>query len=331
MEKKDIENLREAMGTLPSQNPQKTLDYENALDACYVKLVEYPNNPYKPIVRFCCSTWGSGKIDKNEGSTQKWEKLSPENRFRVVLSCLTGNTLPQAMETIDFLFEYNGVPRHTFDQFARMRIGATIASIGSRDNNKLDSPLILYPELYNDIINDFQLKEAFESWLAKTKDLYEMILSKGSGSWQTARSVLPLSYNHSWTANINFLALKNQCSRRLMFCEESPIVLLFWKMRYEIKNRFPLLANFLRPACDSAKRCIYHEGPEGLTKLFSNLFASCNRYPTNEKYQEFNRSCSDPKEIKKYVEIVEKDGWENYTINDFEKIHEKDKELFFEV
>lgn len=326
--KQDIENMRQAMGTLPSQKPEKNYDYKNCLETCYVKMTDYPVNPYKTLLRMSAATWGDGQVGEGHGSTQKWEKLSPENRYRVVLAVLTGNTLPTALESVSFTFQYNGVPRHSFDQFARMRIGSGHASIGSRDNNKLDCPFVLYPSLHKSISEDNALREQFEEWVKKTKDLYETILGTSEGSWQAARAVLPMSYSHSWVSYINLMALKGQMSRRLMACEEAPMVLIFWKMRKEIDNHFPLIANYLRPLCDNAKRCVYHEGPEGLTKYFSALFAGCGRWLTKQNYSEFNNSCSNYEEIEKYVEIVKPDGWKRFTQDTYDLLSDKDKALF---
>jgi len=329
-EKKIIENFREAMGTLPSQKPEVSYEYKNALETAYVKLTDYPNNPYKSMLRMACATWGDGKDGEGHGSTQKWERLSPVNRYRVALSVLTGNTLPTAMESVNLTFEFSGVPRHTFDQFVRARIGCGHASIGSRDNNKLDCAFVLYPSLYNAIQKDVNLKDKFDIWVRITKDLYSDILKTGEGSWQTARAVLPMSYSHSWVTYFNLLALKGQMNRRLMACEEAPMVLIFWKMREEIAKKFPLIANYLRPVCDNAKRCVYHEGPEGLTKFFSALFAGCNRWPTKETYSEFNNSCTNYDEISKYVKVVGPNDWIKYTFDMYDSLEDSDKKLFCE-
>ncbi|MDD5649361.1 MAG: FAD-dependent thymidylate synthase [Candidatus Nanoarchaeia archaeon] len=327
LSKQQIDNIREALDTLPDRTSEVTYDYMSVYDALTVEIYDSPENPYQNIVNAACSTWGSAKIGIDEGSCRKWDKLTPQNRFIVTLSSLRGETLPLAMENVKYQFGVNGGPRHTFDQHARVRLAAH-QSIGCRDNAKTDAPLILYPELYEEIKNDLVLKEKFEHWLKHTKDLYVDILNLGSGSYQTARAVLPMSYNHSFTTSIDLLSLKGQMSRRLMACEESPIVFMYWKLREEIKKQTPLIANYLRPACDSAKRCIYHGGAEGLTKYFSNLFAGCGRWPDEVEYSEFNRSCSDYNELAKHVEIVPREGWVNYTEEDYEKLTEQDKNLF---
>ena len=325
--KEQVDNIREALDTLPNRSQEKTYDYMSALETLTIEIYDYPINPYRNIVNAVCSTWGSAKIGADEGSCRKWQKLTPENRFIVALSSLKGDTLPLALETVKYEFCANGLPRHTFDQHARVRLAGHM-SIGCRDNTKLDAPFILYPELYKEINEKPELKEQFENWVKTTKDMYETILKSGCGSYQTARAVLPMSYNHSFTTTIDLLSLKGQMSRRLMACEESPIVFMYWKLKQEIKNVTPLIANYLRPVCDNAKKCVYHGGAEGMTKYFSNLFAGCGRWPDEVEYAEFNRSCSDYSELAKYVEITPRDGWFNFTENDYDKLDPKDKALF---
>jgi len=327
LSKEQIDNIRKALDTLPDRSQEKSYDYVSVYETLTLEIYDMPSNPYRNIVNAACSTWGSAKVGIDEGSCRKWQKLSPENRFIVVLSALKGETLPLALENVKFQFGVNGAPRHAFDQHARVRLAAH-QSIGCRDNSKLEAPFILYPALYKEIQEKPELKEKFELWTKMTKDLYELILDSGCGSFQTARAVLPMSYNHSFTTSIDLLSLKGQMSRRLMACEEAPIVFMYWKLREEIKKSTPLIANFLRPACDGAKKCVYHGGAEGLTKYFSNLFKGCGRWPDEVEYAEFNRSCSDYEELSRYVEIVPKDGWLNLTENDYEKLDPKDKSLF---
>src|SRR5271157_5501848 len=141
MNKEQIDNIREALDTLPDRSQKKTYDYFNALETSYVKLLDQPVNVYRNITNAAVSTWGSGEIGPENGSCHKWEKLTPQNRFIVALSALTGNTLPLALENVKYQFEMNGIPRHTADQFFRCRL-ASHQSIGCRDNSKINSPFI---------------------------------------------------------------------------------------------------------------------------------------------------------------------------------------------
>jgi len=330
--KKDIDNMREAMGTLPSQAPKKTYSWKNSLDSLYVAMNDWTKNPYKAIVSMCTATWG----DNETGSTGKWNKLTPENRYRIVLACLTGNTLPQALEAVQFTFEVNGVPRHTFDQHARARIGTAFASIGTRDNNKNDSDFLLYPDVCRRLNEDPEYRKQVEQWIKITKDLYEETISHGQGSWQSGRAFLPMSTNHSYAFVQNYLALKGQCARRLMACEEAPIVSLHMTLRSLVEKKWPLLANYLRPACDGAKKCIYSLGPEGLTKYFSNLFKGCGRWPDPNEYSEFNVSCSSYEELEEHGFMMPGPGpdgwtWIKYGENDFDKLHPLDIALFSDI
>ncbi len=327
--KQQIDNMRSAMGTLPSQAPKKTYSWKNSLDSLYVVMSDWTKNPYHAMVAMASATWG----DNETGSTGKWERLTPENRYRIVLAVLTGNTLPQAGEAVEYTFEVNGTPRHTFDQHARARVGTAFASIGTRDNNKLDADFILYPDVCKRIEEDPGFALEVERWIIATKNLYERTISSGTGtgSWQSGRAFLPMSTNHSYVFTQNYLALKGQCSRRLMACEESSIVSLHIVLRSLIESKWPLLANYLRPACDGAKKCIYHLGPEGLTKYFSSLFACCGRWtlPTKENYSEFNVSCSSYEELESHgYKMPGPLDWTKYTEDDYNRLNEKDKQYF---
>lgn len=335
MKKEDIENIRKAMCTLPEQSPKKNYKYQDDVTSITVRMIDFPKNPYKAIVNSVTATWGNGELGFNNGSCMKWLKISPENRFRVALSCLTGNTLPQAQEALQFQFEVNGLARHDFDQHARVRLGSYFCSIGSRDNCKSDAPFLLYLDIIDKMNKDENYKAKVENWIKISKDLYEETVNMGESSWQSARAFLPQCVNHSYVFGMNFLALKGQMSRRLMACEQEGIVSLHWYIRDLIEKEFPFLASFLKPACDNAKRCIYMEGPEGMTKYFSNLFDGCGRWEVknkeNSEYKEFNRSCTDYNRLKELnVPVVDKDCFKKYSESDFEKLEQKDRKLFEE-
>ncbi len=161
MNKEETDNLRKAMGTLPSQRPKKNYKIVRGVSELEVDMYDYPLNPYKTICECVTATWGDDKYES------KWDKLTPQNRFRLVLAVLTGNTLPTVLESIQFSFKVVGLPRHAFDQHARARIGTTFFSIGSRDNNKLDSRYILYTKLYD----KFKSDESFMKLLTDIKDI----------------------------------------------------------------------------------------------------------------------------------------------------------------
>jgi hypothetical protein len=335
MNREEIENIRRAMCTLPEQSPKKNYSYTDDVSSISVKMIDFPKNPYKAIVNSVTATWGNGELGPSNGSCSKWQKITPENRFRVAFSCLTGNTLPQAQEALQFQFEVNGLTRHDFDQHCRARVGAYFCSIGSRDNCKQDSPFLFYLDIIDRMKEDARFKAKVEHWITLSKDLYEETVKEGESSWQSARVFLPQCVNHSYVFGMNFLALKGQMSRRLMACEQEGIVSLHWLIRKQIEDSFPLLASFLKPACDNAKRCVYMEGPEGMTKYFSNLFNGCGRWEVKNKenceYKEFNKSCTDYDRLKKMnIPVVNKESFRKYSENDFNLLENRDKELFSE-
>lgn len=329
MKEQDVINMRKAMQTLPSQNPEKSYNYQDDITSIEVNMTDYTINPYKVIVTACCATWGDDKT----GSMGKWAKLTPENRYRVVLSHLTGNTLPQASEGINFQFEVNGITRSDFDQHARARIGSHFMSIGTRDNNKLDSRFLFYDHIVEHMKKDLQYKEKVESWIKLTKDLYEETINESDSSWQIGRAFLPQCVNHSYTFGMNLSALRGQMSRRLMFCEQEGIVALHWKIRKLVADKFPLIGEFMIPVCDKTHKCVYMEGPEGLTTLFSNLFDGCGRWKiqntNNSEYKEFNHSCTNPNRLKELgIPVLEINEFKHYGPDDYEKLSDIDKKLF---
>jgi thymidylate synthase ThyX len=328
MNQDDIDNLRKAMGTLPSQFPKKSYDVVRGVTKMDVEMYDFPRNPYKTICESVVSTWGDDKYEA------VWPKLSPQNRFKVVLATLQGLTLPTALETINFSFIVRNLPRHCFDQHARARIGCTFFSIGTRDNCKLDSSLILYTKLYDKLWDKngdaTEFGEKFLKHMEEMKDIYEEII-QNKGSWQIARALLPMSFHHSYKFSCNFLALQGQCARRMCFAEEEFIVALHWKLRELVGTKFPLMSNYLRPACDKAKKCLYSKSYE-LSNSFGCLFAGCGRWPSGTEYATFNESCSDKKEIEKQtgMKIPNCGEWINYTEDDYDKLDERDKKLFEE-
>lgn len=200
-------------------------------------------------------------------------------------------------------------------------------------NCKLDSRFLFYDHIMQRMEKDPEYKKMVEDWVKLTKDLYEDTISENGSSWQIGRAFLPQSINHSYVFGINYIALKSQMGRRLMFCEQEGIVTLHWLIKKEIDDRFPLLGQFMRPACDRAKKCIYMEGPEGMTRYFSNLYNGCGRWPVikkeNQEYKEFNHSCTLPERLKELgIPIWDPEDYTHFGENDYDKLDPKDKELF---
>jgi len=296
VEKEKVDELREACGTLPSR-ARRILNYVYyGCERLEVELIDEPVNPYRAIFSMATSTWG------NDAYVDKWYKTQPIDRFRVVLAALQGKTLPMGVEGPKYTFRVVGLPRHSFDQMARTRIGAAFGSIGSRDNCKLDSSFILYSEYRN---KDASLKQQIITHFNEIKLLYSKIIMEGNESWQVARSFLPMCYHHPFYFNQNLLSLVMQARRRMCFAEEEFICGLHWYIRDMFKKQgLELIADAMRPACDFAKTCLYSKGDGA--ELFGHLFRGCGRWPAkgeNKDYCEFNKSCSTAVSLEKQMNI----------------------------
>ena len=283
-----IEALRKIMGTLPDEQPARSVEIYEGVKKSRVKLIDYSINPYKAIYEIVASTW------KGEW-WNKWEKTPPEGRVKVVLSALSGKTLPQCLEAPSFTWKIEGLSRSAFDQLARHR-NTGIGSVGMRDNSWLDASLRISSDLA-------PWKNEIESWWRQTKDLYEKIVKSGQSNWQSARLILPMGMCWMFTWTMNYRAFKDICAQRLMFCEQFDTVATVWLMREKLKEKFPLLAAFCRPACDVVRKCVYSD-VYSLSIYFGALFKPCERWPVKEYYATFpNQAAANPEEIERELKV----------------------------
>ena len=203
----DVRELRKVMGTESSDPDSVETKIWYGCEGIEVELIDWPHNPYRAIFDMVTATWG------DEDYKEKWDDISPNNRFEVVKTALNHKTLPTALETPKFTFLIRGASRAAFDQIARVRVGAGIGSMGVRDNNRSDSGFRMPYSL-----KDSDLHDEIVEHVLKTKDLYSKIIKQGQKSWQSARCILPMNMTHHFYMTINYLALQGQCTRRLRFC-----------------------------------------------------------------------------------------------------------------
>jgi len=318
MKYKALEDLRKAMGTLPELQPKRDDKIFIGVKGIRVELVDYPQNPYKAIYELVTSTWGGRKR-----WWKRWKNASVEGRISAVVAALQGFTLPQCLETPSFTFKIDGLSRSAYDQLARTRYSA-IGSVGMRDNNWLDANF----RLPSDLAANKSLKNLITLWWKLTKEIYSCIVNEGQKNWQSARCILPMGTIWRFTWSLNYRALKDMLAKRLMFCEQYDTVATAWLIRDAINEKFPLLASFLRPACDYAKQCVYHK-TYMLSQAFGCLFKPCGRWPYPKKYYATfkNESAADPKEIREIVKSFPlPDDWDSIV----ETAIKKDKKYFEE-
>jgi hypothetical protein len=200
------------------------------------------------------------------------------------------------------------------------------SSQGTRDNNHEDAGFFVHDE----IAEDPELNKAFIDAALRCKDVYSLIVNKGKGSWQSARSIFPISNTHAFSFAANFAALQNLCSRRMQFCEADATVAFAWLVQKKLGHQFPLLADFCRPGCDFAKKCTYNNA-YNMSNMFGCLFAPCGRNKgESSEYAEFNKSCTDKNKLEEQlgIHINEPTEWINFTENDYEKLDSKDRAMF---
>lgn len=318
--KEQTDEIRRIMGTLPSQSPEKKTDFYIGVSGMKdtVKYIDGTVNPYKSMFTLATSCWGK-QIDK-------WEQTSPQGRFMVVLAVLKRQALPLAYEAPSFSFAVEKIPRWAFDQIARARLGIVFSSQGTRDNNHVDAGFFVHDEIAEDPV----LFEAFKKAALQCKDVYELIITKGKGSWQSARSIFPISNTHAFSFSANFASLQNLLSRRMQFCEADATVAFAWLVQKEFEKYFPLLANFCRPGCDFSKKCGYNNA-YSMSNKFGCLFAPCGRNPgVHHDYAEFNKCCTDKNKLEEQlgIKIKNPSDWIEFTEDDYDKLDAKDKALF---
>ena len=291
------DELRRAMGTLPELNCE---DDRTALHVgvagISAELIDAPRNPYRAIFEVSVATWG------NEEYATKWPLVAPEHRFKVVKAALSGQTLPQAVEPILFSFIIRGASRSAFDQHARQRL-ATFFSQGVRDNSRLDAGFRIPAELHPDHGGDQETFDEIMAFVKEYKRLYKKILKKGWGSFQSARALMPMGMTHNYKFAANVGVLKSYIAQRTQACEQADTVavaICVWNLLW---GRWPFLASHLKPGCDFAKRCTYHQSST-LSEMFSALFAGCGRWPDPVPYATFNKSCSSYEDIIKQLNIT---------------------------
>lgn len=318
MSNADKDELREQMGTLPNMNMEnKETKFHKGVEGISVEMFQNPMNYAKTIVEHVTATWG------DEQYKSKWANMKPEHRFLIVKAVLTGSTLPQSLEALPFSFTIRGASRAAFDQHARQRVGAFFQSQGVRDNSRIDAGFRMPTELWE----DEEMCEEIKKHVLEGKDLYQKILKKGQGSFQAARCIMSLNWTHNYKYGCNFMALRSYCSQRLMACEMFDTTYTAILIREEVKKYSPFLASFLKPRCDMAKKCTYHQSYT-LSEMFGCLFSGCNRWPDDESYSTHNHSCSDYDVMAKEggVRLEEPIDWKMYET--FESLEKCDKQIF---
>lgn len=302
----ELRGIRERIGTLPQQEKEVDTRFFRGVEGITVDLVDGPRNPYASMFCMATSTWGRATDDV----VRRWNDAAVEDRFEVVRSVLMGQALPLALEAPKFTFAIRNLSRWSFDQIARARLGVVYASLGTRDNNHSAIPFRFHESTFRD---PEKLRIAVDN-AVEAKNRYGAFVETGIGSWQEARTLLPISVVHRFMMAINYAALRGLCAKRMTFSEAEDTVAVAWLLRERLLNRrdgYPYLAAWLRPRCDYAGACCYHRAHTA-AEAFGCLYRSCGRNPVKSApgfpdvdytYAEFNEACSDAETIGRQLGI----------------------------
>ena len=283
-----------------------------------IVLESFTPNPYRGMCDMALATWGS--------QIRKWDILTPEERFYVVLKVLQNKALPLGRESPSFLFSISGVSRSSFDQIARQRIGSTFSSLGW--NNIHTQTGFRIPNEILDHEEHDEFEYLLEDCVDRCKEVYSILIGNGI-SYQSAREILPIGMLHWFHFNITYEALRQFCSRRLCFSEKEDTVATAWLMRERVKEKFPLLTLFLRPSCDWSKKCGYHS-EDSLPEEMGTLFESCGRNPSliKEPNVDFHRPSTKVSDLERDLNIKIPTFNDEFSVNNFDDLSDIDKELF---
>ncbi len=283
-----------------------------------VTMLDYPVNPYKTMFLMATQTWGQDPY--------KWEKVSPETRFEVVKMILQKKALPLAVEHPTFSFQVNNIDRSTFDQLARARVGIVFASRGQKDDNLHQAGVVLptkveYSEHKDEIVNH----------MLKAKELYvKMVEEYKIPNW-ACRCVLPMYTSHGFIFSANYMSIQGMLSKRLETTEQEGCIAFSILVRERIKEKFPLLAEYLRPSCDFAKRDM-NAAYNGFSDAVSVPHSSDDRQPGYDKTKfppKWDEPCTNIKLVEKEigVKFPEPTEWLDYS---FDNLPDIDKNKFYD-
>lgn len=316
---------KEIRDAIDWDNPSTTPKTEFIIGCSGIKveMVTCVENPYIGMVNFALQTWGN-----DIHNTNKWKKLSPEARFVVTKETLEGRTLPLALEIPKFTFMISGISRAAADQHMRTRLGSVFGARGIRDSSAAEWPVIVPTS----ITEDPEEFNEFKSHVERTKAYYCEMLKSGQENWQSARAILPMNIGYSIGWDINYAALKGVCARRLIETEMEDTVGSTVVMWYKVWEKFPLLATYMKPAEDLAKKSLLikvNALPDILGLLFSGNSKN-PRWPLPEVKQDvkFNTAAADFTTIGEQTGyyLPRPDAWPYF--ENYEDLPEQEKSRF---
>lgn len=288
----ELQPIRLELNTEPKRpGSEVETRYVRGAEETQVELVSGPRNPYRDMYVFATQTWG----DSEDSKITAWEDATPEARMKVVYAVMNRKALPLALEVPQFVFEVRNAARVAFDQVARMRIGVTFSSQGTRDNPHTDTDIMVPPRVYDDP----KMLDEFIFGTDQAKHSYAKLLDLGA-TWAEARYAIPQGIVHRFGWSVNYAALSGFMGKRLRFCMEFATVAIAWKARQALAREYAVLAEPLRPECDYLRKCNYRNR-DTIGEAFSNLYSGCGRWPDDLPIGEVPFSSTDRVDVERWL------------------------------
>lgn len=227
-----------------------------------VKLLSWSNNIEESIIAFVSQTWGA-VFDLNDYSEQEISSI--------INLALNGQTLPLALESIQFTFQIDNLSRAISHQLVRVRIGSSFSQKGMSDTYYGDINYIIPAS-----VEAAGKTKRYLELMKECSEFYNELFDAGV-PFQDARYVIPHAATTSLVWSVNLLALKNFCNQRMICTQSWEINALCKLIRSEVKNIYPKIADVLKPRCEITKKCC----------TFGNLFEGCGKYPMTDPNRNF--------------------------------------------
>lgn len=212
-----------------------TTQFKNNLESIKVTLIDYPevHRILKYLPMFLEATWDDTPYDKMF--------ISEEEAIHIVRECLKGNSLPTALETMQFTFLIEGISLQEVTHILRTRTASFSADCSA--DKWWTHKAALVP---NSIENSPEFYERYKKIVEDSKQLYCDIIDSKVCSIMDARYILPRCLETYYYMSIdlkNLISFLHQRFDRQIQPETDNV--LAYKMYAELITKCPLFVGII--------------------------------------------------------------------------------------
>lgn len=219
-----------------------------------------PNKAAAIVAAFYYSTWGD--LTRSSDWSMIDDDQAPigiENAWKIAQRSMSGEVLPNTLESIALTFGISNISRATTHQLVRSRVGAVFGQQGGRDNNWSDFNMRI-PES----LREAGFTGVIQDLTSRQNRVYQEAVYAGV-PYQDARFVLPMGLETNLVASYNMLSFKGTVERRL--CNR-----MMWEINWvarlmvdHVVKAFPWVGKSLRSGCEKRGTC------QSVSPMFPNL------------------------------------------------------------